>query len=78
MATCPICFKNFESNELSNEFTIHVNFCLDEQEHEKIIPKNFHAEDEAKLHPLMKRQKEKRQATDCVVCGMNLLIIKFN
>lgn len=69
MSSCPICNKKFESGDLSNEFTIHVNVCLDEQEHEKIIPKNFHVGDEKRLHPLMRKQREKRLATDCVVCG---------
>lgn len=67
MSSCPVCERTFEDS-LSNEFVIHVNACLDSQE-QQLIPRNFHVQDEARLHPLMRKQKEREQATNCVVCG---------
>ena len=67
--SCPICDRSFESgNEFSNEFLIHVNGCLDSQE-QKLIPKNFHVQSEDRIDPLIKKQKERQQLDDCVVCG---------
>lgn len=66
-SSCPLCQQSFDSS-LSHEFWVHVNGCLDLEEQQQ-IPKNFHVEDEARLHPLMKKQKERQQAPDCVVCG---------
>lgn len=68
MSSCPLCDRKFGSS-LSNEFLIHVNSCLDIQEQSVVVPKNYHVQDEAKLHPLIKKQRERQQASDCVVCG---------
>lgn len=67
MSSCPLCQESFDSS-LSHEFWLHVNRCLDLEEQQQ-MPKNFHVEEEARLHPLMKKQKERQQAPDCVVCG---------
>ena len=67
MSSCPLCNQSFDS-ALSNEFVVHVNGCLDLDEQQR-MPKNFYVEDEAKLQPLIKKQKERQQAPDCVVCG---------
>ena len=67
MSSCPLCNQSFDS-PLSNEFVVHVNGCLDLDEQQR-MPKNFHAKNEAKLPELIKKQKERQQAADCVVCG---------
>lgn len=67
MSSCPLCNQSFDS-ALSNEFVVHVNGCLDLDEQQR-MPKNFYVEDQAKLPELLKKQKERQQAPDCVVCG---------